>query len=236
MSESRLLHGDCMDRIPRLERVPGLVVVCDPPYGLVFMGRSWDKLELQREFPKRDPGFRRQENPADVERENVFGRTTRTSPEYVVGSGMQLWHEAWLQGCFDQLSPGGVIKAFSATRTYHQMARAMESVGFRNMRIEGWVYGSGFPKSHDISKAIDKAAGAERTKVRVPGRQARNPKSIQGGHGVEGGDRPWMQKARELGYHELDSDEAATPEAAAWSGWGTALKPAWEPVLVGTKP
>jgi site-specific DNA-methyltransferase (adenine-specific) len=100
-----------------------------------------------------------------------------------------------------------------------------------------WLYGSGFPKSHDVSKAIDKAAGAEREKVRVNSSEVRNPKATGGGRdGTEGATRPWIERALELGYHEKDSDVPATPEALKWQGWGTALKPAFEPIVVARKP
>ena len=77
---------------------------------------------------------------------------------------------------------------------------------------------------------------ALRAKKRVPAAQVRNPKSIQGGHGVDGGDRPWMEKARAVGFHEVDDETPVTDPATTWNGWGTALKPAWEPVVIGHKP
>ena len=76
---------------------------------------------------------------------------------------------------------------------------------------------------------------AEREKVRIPSDQIRNPKSINGGHGIDGGDRPYMQKAQELGYHERDSDVSVTVDAKRYDGFGTAMKPAWEPFLLGVK-
>jgi len=134
------------------------------------------------------------------------------------------------------LKPSGHLLSFGGTRTYHRMACAIEDAGFEVRDQLQWVYGSGFPKSVDISKAIDKVAGAERTKIRIPACNVRNPKSINGGHGISGGDRPWMQEALERGYHEADSAEAVTPEARQWNGWGTALKPANEPVCLARKP
>lgn len=95
---------------------------------------------------------------------------------------------------------------------------------------------SGFPKSMDVGKAIDKALGAKREQVRIPASEVRNPKVINSGHGIDGGDRPWMKKALEVGYHEKDSDVPATDQAKEWDGWGTCLKPAWEPIIVARKP
>jgi site-specific DNA-methyltransferase (adenine-specific) len=88
----------------------------------------------------------------------------------------------------------------------------------------------------DISKEIDKKLGAEREKVRIPASKVRNPKSINGGHGIEGGDRPWMRAALEKGFHEMDGNIPVTLEAKQWEGWGTCLKPANEPILLARKP
>jgi site-specific DNA-methyltransferase (adenine-specific) len=94
-----------------------------------------------------------------------------------------------------------------------------------------WVYGSGFPKSLDVSKAIDKAAGAEREKIRVKPRP-----ETSGTMSGKADTRPWIEKSREIGYHEVDGNTPATPEAEKWSGWGTALKPALEPITMARKP
>src|SRR5690606_17489118 len=69
-----------------------------------------------------------------------------------------------------------------------------------------------------------------------PASKVRNQKSIRGGHGVPGGDRPWMREALKRGYHEIDGDVPVTPEAKQWEGWGTALKPAVEPIILARKP
>ena len=143
--------------------------------------------------------------------------------------------EAWGE-VLRVLKPGAVLMAFGGTRTWHRLAVAIEDAGFRLFDTMMWLYGSGFPKSHNIGKAIDKAAGTERETIRVPAARVRNPKSIQGGHGVEGGDRPWMQEAIDRGYHEVAGDQPITPDAATWDGYGTALKPAWEPILLARKP
>jgi site-specific DNA-methyltransferase (adenine-specific) len=150
--------------------------------------------------------------------------------------GFQTWTEAWAREAFRILKPGGHLLAFAGTRTYHRMASGVEDAGFEIRDCIAWMYGSGFPKSLDVSKAIDKAAGAEREIVQVPIAKVGNPKSIKSGHGVEGGDRPFMAKARALGYHEMPGDRPATPEASKWHGWGTALKPAFEPVVVARRP
>jgi hypothetical protein len=133
------------------------------------------------------------------------------------------------------LNLGAHLVAFSGTRTYHRMVCAIEDAGFEVRDQIGWAFGSGFPKSHDVSKGIDKSLGAQREKVRVDASQLKNPPNLVGG-AVKGDDRPWRQAALERGYHEADGDEPATAAARLWDGWGTALKPAWEPVVLARKP
>jgi len=167
-----------------------------------------------------------------------------TDPPYELGfmgkkwdsSGIAYSEELWTE-CLRVLKPGGFLLSFGGTRTFHRVAVAIEDSGFELRDSIAWIYGSGFPKSLDISKAIDKQAGAEREKIRVNASEVRNPKATGGGRdGTEGATRPWIEKALELGYHEKDSDTAATPEAQQWQGWGTALKPAQEPIIVARKP
>lgn len=138
--------------------------------------------------------------------------------------------EVWAE-CLRVLKPGGHLLAFAGTRTQHRMAVRIEDAGFEIRDMIAWVYGSGFPKSLDVSKAIDKAAGAEREKVRVA------PRAVTSGTMAGSSDtRPWIEKSRELGYHEVAGPIPATEAASQWQGWGTALKPALEPITVARKP
>jgi hypothetical protein len=89
---------------------------------------------------------------------------------------------------------------------------------------------SGFPKSLNISKAIDDLLGAERESKQVP--YTGDALMRSGGQNT----RPWMEEALKRGYHELAGDEPVSDEAKLWNGWGTALKPAWEPILIAKKP
>jgi DNA modification methylase len=128
--------------------------------------------------------------------------------------------EVWAE-CLRVLKPGGHLLAFAGTRTQHRMAVRIEDAGFEIRDMIAWVYGSGFPKSLDVSKAIDKAAGAERE---VVGKQHR-PEGRQFAEGASG-------FARGL----VNITAPATDAARQWAGWGTALKPALEPVTVARKP
>lgn len=121
------------------------------------------------------------------------------------------------------LKPGGHLLAFGGTRTYHRMAVAIEDAGFEVRDMVQWLYGTGFPKSMNVGKAIDKAAGREREVVGVhpnPASSLGNERTMDGG----------------LAQASINVTTAATPEAAQWEGWGTALKPACEPIILARKP
>ena len=76
------------------------------------------------------------------------------------GNAQRLWHREWLHDAFRVLKSGGQIQAFGGSRVFHHLALAMEDVGFHQLRLEGWVYASGFPKSHNIAKALKDPEGA----------------------------------------------------------------------------
>jgi DNA modification methylase len=156
-----------------------------------------------------------------------------TDPPYGFGNGKRAgfmgkqWDydvpsvDIWVE-CLRVLKPGGHLLAFAGTRTQHRMCVNIEDAGFEIRDMIAWVYGSGMPKSHNISKAIDKAAGAEREIVGL------NPNN------------------RDRSSHNYNSvgnvgSEAvitapATPEAQQWEGFGTSLKPSLEPITVARKP
>ncbi len=129
--------------------------------------------------------------------------------------------------------PGGFLLCFGGTRTYHRLACAIEDAGWEIRDCMMWLYGSGFPKSHNISKAIDKAKGAVRKEggLRTDGRGKWELKcQRERGNGDTGIGHADGSKQQ---YHETTS---ATDLAQLWDGYGTALKPAWEPILVCMKP
>jgi len=122
------------------------------------------------------------------------------------------------------LKPGAHLLSFFGTRTYHRGVVAIEDAGFEIRDQIGWMFATGFPKSHDISKAIDKAAGAGREVV-GPGRWNK----VKGSNAKQ---RDCL--IRPGGKHDITAP--ATEAARQWDGWGTALKPAWEPIVVARKP
>ena len=256
-----LLKGDCKIRMAGMPEGSVTALVLDPPYGLEFMGKDWDKLDWtdgggmvkagigERNIPWPSYSGTSAAGTANATCATCGGRMrgantcTCGEPDWRVKGepldpdanmkrmrAQQVWHMQWLAEAFRVLKPRGVIKVFSGTRTFHHLAAAMEAVGFTDVNFEGWAYGSGFPKSHNVSKAIDDHRGAERGTRKVP--YTGNAVLRAGGQNT----RPWMEEALKKGYHELPDDTAVTDEAKLWNGWGTALKPAWEPVLVGRKP
>jgi DNA modification methylase len=258
-----LYAGDCIDVMSRMPEASVDAIVTDPPYGLEFMGKDWDG----------------------------FGTPL----------GFQTWTEAWAREAFRVLKPGGHLLAFAGTRTYHRMASGVEDAGFEIRDCIAWMYGSGFPKSLDVSKAIDKQdATEERTRrarifqtwlrQHITAQQINEITQTDMGHHLTTHPtqpfvatsemleqlRPHLPtipvdilqivhdrtvesenfKSREVtgtrtvpkgpgfagerygneGNLQHNDTIAYTPEAAKWNGWGTGLKPAFEPVVVARKP
>lgn len=139
--------------------------------------------------------------------------------------------EVWAE-CLRVLKPGGHLLAFAGTRTQHRMAVRIEDAGFEIRDMIAWVYGSGFPKSLDVSKAIDKAAGADRKVVGL--------KRYGEGQTYQGGEAAARTGGGIMGESVLRGPSVetapATEAAKQWQGWGTALKPALEPITVARKP
>lgn len=150
-----------------------------------------------------------------------------TDPPYELGFMGKKWDNTgiaydvtlWAE-CLRVLKPGGHLLSFGGTRTYHRMVCAIEDAGFEIRDCIVWLYSSGFPKSHDVGKAIDKAAGAKRQVIGPMKRGAQQTKTNAYGSWGEG----------------IVPTAAATDDAKKWDGWGTALKPANEPIVVARKP
>jgi len=152
-----------------------------------------------------------------------------TDPPYELGFMGKSWDNSGIaynvnvwKECLRVLKPGGHILAFGGSRTWHRLAVAIEDSGFEMRDSIAWLYGSGFPKSHNISKAIDKVQGGQ---VKV-GKAFK----VAGEYGEKNLRTNRTNEADEM-RHIADTDDAKK-----WDGWGTALKPAFEPIVVGRKP
>ena len=168
-------HGDCLDVLATLPDASVDAVVTDPPYGIRFMGRSWDGADIEAATATR----RGQASMPDDGRSGTNGGYRSASTEagrydLSANAAFGQWCEAWATECLRVLKPGGHMLAFGGSRTWHRLASAVEDAGFEIRDSIAWLYGSGFPKSHNLSEG--------------------------------------------------------------WQGWGTALKPAFEPIVVGRKP
>lgn len=195
-------------------------VVTDPPYGLT---------SVVKRFGKKGSA------PAKHGTDGAFARASKgfMGKEWD-GSGVEYSPKLW-EEVYRVLKPGGHVLSFGGTRTYHRMAVAIEDAGFEIRDMVAWLYGSGFPKSLDVSKALDKAAGAEREVVGyhdVARRNTRdNLESLRDGLGAMCG--KGAIRSREEAAAVTAS---ATEDAAKWDGWGTALKPSHEPICLARKP
>jgi len=252
----RLYVGDCVEVMREMDAESVDAVVCDPPYGLEFMGKEWDRLgdigKTSHTGISEEAGFKGFRLPAYSGTSNKkCGKCNKWAYDHVgrkcecerpefpnvkahQGRLMQEWHERWLVEAYRVLKPGGHLLAFGGTRTFHRLACGIEDAGFEVRDCLSWLYGSGFPKSLDVSKAIDKAAGAEREVVgtrrgiRATGCQYLDRGEPCKGHGDE--------RSQSGATVHAAATAPATDAAREWQGWGTALKPAWEPCVVARKP
>jgi site-specific DNA-methyltransferase (adenine-specific) len=169
-----------------------------------------------------------------------------TDPPYELGFMGKKWDntgiayntDLWRE-CLRVLKPGGHLLSFGGTRTWHRVAVAIEDAGFEVRDSIAWMYGSGYPKSLDVSKAIE-------GKITTGSSNKKDFKNLNGEQ-VERGDwgiakQQFVHGQRDTNYDETAGEtrlgklEATTPEAKQWEGWGTALKPAFEPIVVARKP
>lgn len=183
----QIFHGDALEVLKTLPDESVDSVVTDPPYGISFMSKEWD-----RGIPSAE----------------VWREVKRVS------------------------KPGTHLLAFGGTRSFHRLACAIEDAGWEIRDCIMWVYGSGFPKSLDVSKAIDKAAGAERD---VIGQRTYADGTV-GSWRNSGSDKYAQDEWTKDGSNRPTLDtKPATESANKWNGWGTALKPAYEPIIVARK-
>jgi DNA modification methylase len=298
-----LYHGDCIEVMRGMADASVDAIVTDPPYGLEFMGKEWDApWKLSGDVVDDPASLGGYQDPGGG---NGY---TRSRIRFGMGDmpGFQSWCTEWATEALRVLKPGGHLLAFGGTRTWHRLACAIEDAGFEIRDSIAWMYGSGFPKSLDVSKAIDKMDAGDERLARARAfqswlRQYLTPQQVNDATGTDMGHhltthptqpsvatadlfdtlRPMLPavpaeiehlvaqrtvesqnfKARvvvgtarmvdtkksRLGFagetyggtganHDVDLTVAHTSDAATWHGWGTALKPAFEPIVVARKP
>jgi len=202
-----LLKGNCIELLATLPDNSVDSIVTDPPYGLSFMGKSWD-----------GPAGMLGQIATGDEKRGAYAYGGSHSRGYIDNDNLafQAWTTEWAIQALRVLKPGGHLLAFGGSRTYHRLASAVEDAGFEIRDQIMWLYGSGFPKSLDVSKAIDKNEGHWRGKA---GETTTSNGAMSGPN-----------------YERTPKGDPITPEAQQWQGWGTALKPAHEPIVVARKP
>jgi DNA modification methylase len=210
----QLYRGDCLAVLPTLEECSVDACVTDPPYHLQSVVKRYGKDDLN------GPGTvaKRARAGADGYARFAKGFMGKQWDGGDIAFNPLVWRNV-----FRVLKPGSHLLAFSGTRTYHRMAMAIDAAGFEIRDAIMWHYGSGFPKSHDISKAIDRMAGAEREYIEIGSDGAkRKPRAMAPGGAI----REAVQT----------QSNPVTPDALQWQGWGTALKPATEIICLARKP
>jgi hypothetical protein len=203
-----ILTGDCLEMLGRLPGGSFDAAFCDPPYGLS------DARPANSATPRK--------SSRDATRGGFMGMKWDARVP-----GPEVW-----AAVFRVLKPGGPLLAFGGTRAHHRLMCAIEDAGFEIRDCLMWRYGQGFPKSLDIGKAIDKAAGAKREVIgrSTNGSGPHQTKPANHGKGDTG-----------IGYIDgsgkvFDITAPSTDAGRQWDGYGTALKPAYEPVIVAMKP
>ena len=208
-----VINADCIEHMNIMPPESVDSIVTDPPYHLTSIVKRFGK---------------EGSSPAQFGTDGAYARASKgfMGKEWD-GGDIAFRTEVW-EAALRVAKPGAYLLAFGGTRTFHRMAVAIEDAGWEIRDTVMYVYGTGFPKSHNVSKAIDKEAGAEREIVgqRVHARK-----------GVKIAEERTAIGAGSFGEERIGNVTVpATPEAAQWDGWGTALKPAWEPILVCRKP
>ena len=201
---STIYNGDCLVVMDNMKKCSVDSVITDPPYHLTSI--------VQR-FGKEGSA------PAQFGTDGAFARASKgfMGKEWD-GGDIAFQANTWRK-CYELLKPGGHLIAFSGSRTYHRMAVAIEDAGFEIRDQCIWLYGSGFPKSHNIGREIDKKQGNDREVVG----------EVRAGKNALGQDSGWNK-------HNNRTQIEVTKGSSEWEGWGTSLKPAHEPMVLARKP
>lgn len=202
IKNNSIICGDCLDKLKELSDNSVDSIVTDPPYHLT---------SIVKRFGKDNSA------PAKFGTDGVFARASKgfmgkTWDGGDIAYNVDMWKE-----CLRVLKPGGHLLSFSGTRTYHRMAVAIEDAGFEIRDMIEWIYGSGFPKSLNIGKAVDKMEGNEREVVGKITQPGSTNSRVAMGNG-------WQKKPD------------LTKGTSEYEGWGTALKPSHEPICFARKP
>jgi site-specific DNA-methyltransferase (adenine-specific) len=199
-------------------------IVSDPPYALLSIAKRFG------------PGQAPAKAGADGRHERLSrGFMGQTWDGFDSLEDYQSWVSEWASLLIEKvLYPGALCLFFGGTRTWHHLAVGLENGGFEIYDSLMWLYGSGFPKSHDISKGIDRAAGKDRTVIgKINRGDVQKAKEKGAGYLADPANRG---NVKQFGYGEEDITLPATDEARLWDGWGTALKPSWEPIVLCRAP
>ena len=202
-----LLNGCCRKQMKKLQRQKIMVdaVVTDPPYHFNT---------IVERFGKEGSA------PAQFGTDGAFKRASTGFMGKEWDGGDIAFDPMTWSLCLGLLKPGGHLIAFSASRNYHRMAVAIEDAGFEIRDQIMWIYGSGFPKSHNIGKQVDKIQGNDREVL------GENPNHRP----ISGVNYEGVYAGKNTGAKELTKGDSE------WEGWGTALKPAHEPIVLARKP
>lgn len=222
MKVNQIICGDNMEVMATFPDNCIPTIITDPPYGLGFMGKTWDTFtpaniasgvtRSSRKIPCDNPEARAKGSAA-----LEAGRYDHSR-----NAEFQQWFTIWGIEALRILKPGGTMLIFGGTRTYHRLACAIEDAGFVIKDCLMWLYGSGFPKAMDISKQLDKKAGKKFKSEPASGVGFMNAEGA-GGYDVT--------------KNKLTLNDDSCPEAQLWNGWKShGLKPAYEPILVAMKP
>ena len=224
METNKIYQGDCITEMKKLPENSIDAIITDPPYGLEFMGKEWDKFKQGKNVAGGTTGIG-----------TPFGRSKPLNSAYQYGikekNQLQQFCYSWAKECLRVLKPGGFLLSFGGTRTYHRMVCGIEDAGFEIRDMIEWFYGSGFPKSLNIGKQVDKIRGKEREIIGKENYSMPKADNTIGAnsYGISGGSLKNGVTAKRIIPN-------ITKGNSKGEGWGTSLKPSHEPICVARKP